>query len=61
MVALWQAGSKVVAYRSLPSLYSNRWLIFNIFVLASNTSLLTPANLVTLENMRLATIYFSFL
>jgi hypothetical protein len=32
MVALWQAGSRVVVYRSLPSVYWKRWLILNIIV-----------------------------
>ena len=32
MVALWQAGSRVVVYRWLPSVYWKRWLILNIIV-----------------------------
>ena len=32
MVALWQAGSRVVVYRWLPSIYWKRWLILNNIV-----------------------------
>jgi hypothetical protein len=32
MVALWQAGSRFVVYRWLPSVYCKRWLILNNIV-----------------------------
>jgi hypothetical protein len=32
MVALWQAGSRVVVYRWLPSVYWKRWLLLNNIV-----------------------------